>query len=53
MPDGTTAMNATLGVTPEGVSGVRPRALELCLAQADNTLIARPQESRRSTASTR
>jgi hypothetical protein len=31
----------TLGLTPERVSGVPPRGLEMCLAQAGNTPITR------------
>ena len=43
----------TLGLTPERVSGVPLRGLKMRLAQADNTPMARPQESRWSTGSTR
>jgi hypothetical protein len=43
----------TLGLTLERVSGVPPRGLETCLAQADSALMARSQESRWSTGSTR
>ncbi len=43
----------TLGVTLERVSGVPSAQPETCLAQADSTPMARPQESRRSTGSTR
>ena len=43
----------TLGLTPESVSGVPPRGLEMCVAQADSTPVARSQESRWSTGSTR
>jgi hypothetical protein len=53
MPDGTKAMKDTLGLTPERVSELRPRGLEMCLAQADSTPMTRPQKSRRSTGSTR
>jgi hypothetical protein len=31
----------TIGLTPERVSGVPPRGLEMCLAQADSTLMTR------------
>jgi hypothetical protein len=31
----------TLGLTPEGVSGVPQRGLEMCLGQADSTPMAR------------
>ena len=31
----------TLGLTPERVSGVPPRGLEMCLAQADSTPMTR------------
>ena len=53
MPDGTKAMKDTLGLTLGRVSGVPPRGLEVCLAQADGTPMARSQESRCSTGSTR
>ena len=43
----------TLGLTPERVSGVPPRGLEMCLVQADSAPVARSQESRWSTGSTR
>ena len=46
-------MKDTLGLRLECVSGVPPCGLEMCLAQADSTLIAHPQESRWSTGSTR
>ena len=51
--DGKRRFKATLGVTLERVSGVPPRGLEMCLAQADSTPMPRSQESRRSTGSTR
>jgi hypothetical protein len=41
MPDGTKRLKDTLGLTPERVSGVPPRGLEMCLAQADSTLMTR------------
>jgi hypothetical protein len=53
MPDGTKAMKDTLGLTPERVSGVPPRGLEMCLAQADSAPMARAHESRRSSGRTR
>jgi hypothetical protein len=53
MPDATKRLKDTLGLTLERVSGVRQRGLEMCLAQADSTPMARSQESRRSTGSTR
>jgi hypothetical protein len=53
MPDGTKAMKDTLGLTLGRVSGVPPRGLEMCLAQADSTPTARAHESRRSSGSTR
>jgi len=41
MPDRTKErLKDTLGLTPERVSGV-PCGLEMCLAQADTTLMAR------------
>jgi hypothetical protein len=40
MPDGTKRSKDTLGLTPERVSGVPPRGLEMCLAQADSTPMA-------------
>jgi hypothetical protein len=43
----------TLGLTLERVSGVAPRGLEMCLAQADSTPMARSQGSRWSTGRTR
>ena len=43
----------TLGLTPERVSGVPLRGLEMCLAQAGSAPMARSQESRWSTGSTR
>ena len=43
----------TLGLTPERVSGVPVRGLEMCLAQAGSAPMARPQELRWSTRSTR
>ena len=43
----------TLGLTLERVSGVPPRGLEMCLVQADSAPMARSQESRWSTGSTR
>jgi hypothetical protein len=43
----------TLGLTPERVSGVPPRGLGMCLAQADSTPMARSQESRWLTGNTR
>ena len=43
----------TLGLTPERVSGVPLRGLKMCLAQAGSALMARSQESRWSTGSTR
>ena len=53
MPDGTKRLKDTLGLTPEAVSGVGPRGLEMCLAQAGSAPVARSQESRWSTGSTR
>jgi hypothetical protein len=53
MPDATKAIEDTLGLTPERVSGARPRGLEMCLVQAGSALVARSQESRWSTGSTR
>jgi hypothetical protein len=53
MPDRTKAMKDTLALTPERVSGVPVRGLKMCLAQAGSAPMARPQESRRSTGSTR
>ena len=41
MPDGTKAMKDTLGLTPERVLGLRPRGLEMCLAQADSAAMTR------------
>jgi hypothetical protein len=52
MSDGTKRLKDTVGLTPERVSGVPPRGLEMCLAQADGTPMARAHESRRSTGST-
>ena len=46
-------MKDTLGLTPERVSGVPPRGLEMCLGQAGSAPMARPQEPRWSTGSTR
>ena len=43
----------TLGLTPERVSGVPLRGLKMCLAQAGSAPMARSQESRWSTGSTR
>ena len=43
----------TLGLTPERVSGVPVCGLEMCLAQAGSAPMARSQESRWSTGSTR
>ncbi len=43
MPDGTKRSKDTLGLTPERVSGVPPRGLEMCLAQADSPPMARSQ----------
>ena len=43
----------TLGLTPERVSGVPPRGLEMCLVQAGSAPVARSQESWWSTGSTR
>ena len=43
----------TLGLTSERVSGVPPRGLEMCLAQAGSAPMARSQESRWSTGSGR
>ena len=43
----------TLGLTPERVSGVPLRGLEMSLAQAGSAPMARPQESRCSAGSTR
>jgi hypothetical protein len=53
MPDGKRRFKATLGLTLERVSGVLPCGLEMCLAQAGSAPMARPQESRWSTGSTR
>jgi hypothetical protein len=53
MPDGTKAMKDTLGLTPERVSGVPPRGRKMCLAHAGSAPVARSQESRWSTGSTR
>jgi hypothetical protein len=53
MPDGTKRLKDTLGLTPERVSGVPPRGLEMCLAQAGSAPMARPQKSRWSTGGTR
>jgi hypothetical protein len=40
MPDGT-RLKDILGLTPERVSGVPPRGLKMCLAQADSTPMTR------------
>jgi hypothetical protein len=53
MPDGTKRLKDTLGLTVGRVSGVPPRGLKMCLAQAGSAPMARPQESRWSTGSTR
>ena len=53
MPDGTSRLKDTLGLTPERVSGVPSRGLEMCLVQAGSAPVARSQESRWSSGSTR
>jgi hypothetical protein len=53
MPAMEKRLKDTLGVTPERASGVPPRGLEMCLAQADSAPMARSQESRWLTGSTR
>jgi hypothetical protein len=41
MPAMEKRLKDTLGVTPERASGVPPRGLEMCLAQADSTPMVR------------
>jgi hypothetical protein len=52
-PMGQTRLKDTFGVTSERVSGVPLRGLEMCLAKARGTPMARSQGSRWSTGSTR
>jgi hypothetical protein len=41
MSDGTKRLKYTVGLTLERVSGVPPRGLEMCLAQADSAPMTR------------